>query len=235
MLQFKKLTDLFSPSLRFMLVVIWLCAGITVWASGGKDNPVTRMSKLQAMIRSNPDNVPALVEAGQIYLDMRDYDGCRRMASMLENVSISNPDSVSAKFRARLLMGKANSMAGNSDDAKMQLSQALLIAQNSKSVRDIIDANDAMGEWCSKYDEDFPTAINHYNTALAEARGLGDPLIISRVLNNEAEAYLWRRDYSGIRFAREAMEYAKKSGDQRSIFTALLTMAHFYTNYYGIR
>lgn len=235
MLRFKNLIDRFSPSLRFMLVVIWLCAGITVWASGGKDNPVTRMSKLQAVIRTDPANVSALVEAGELYLDMYDPEGAVKIASRLETVSINNPDSVSAKFKARLFMGLANTMMENADDAYLQLSQALLIADNNRIPVDIIDANDAIGNWCSKYGEDFTSAIKYYNTALAEARALGDPLLISRILNNEAEAYLWRGDYSGIRFAREALEYAKKAENPRATLSALITLAHLSLNYYGLR
>ena len=53
------------------------------------DTPVKRMSQYLATLKDNPDNIGALIGAGQIYLDLYDYEGCIGIARRLESIGCS--------------------------------------------------------------------------------------------------------------------------------------------------
>lgn len=205
------------------LLILTLCPAPMVNASVTNVNPVTRMSRLQAEIKDDPGNTDAIIEAAHLYISMSDYDGCRRMASQLENIALENPDSVRVMFQARLLLGLVNAETGNVDDALSQLSKARLVAESSGNIHDIVDAHRALGRWYSIFSEDFTSSISHYDAALSGARSIDDPLLLSDVLCDMAEAYLFRCDYSGIRFAQESLIVARETGNKEAILRSLVT------------
>lgn len=197
------------------------------------DTPVQRMSQLLATLREQPDNIDALVRAGQIYLDLCDYDGSRRMAQRLEDIACRCPDSISALYYAKLINGCSNAMSGRGKEAINQLHQAVMIAENHSMTLELAKANNALGFCYINYDVDFGRGLDIFNMALKAAQESGSQHMVAAVLNNMADAYLWRYDFSGIRFAEEALNISRNIGDDYGILISTINLAHFSSYFEG--
>lgn len=216
--------------LRFLFMSVLL--GISVLVSYA-DTPVKRMSQLIAMLKEKPDDIETLIQTGQVYLDLCDYDGCRRMAQQLENIACRTPDSISALCYAKLLQGCANTLSGNGDAAFTQLHQALMIAENNAMYTEMAKANNALGFSYVNFDKDFGEGLRYYSSALESARASNSGRMVAVVLNNLADAYLWRHDFSGIRFAEEALNISRNADDSYGVLVSTLNLAHFTCYYSG--
>lgn len=195
------------------------------------DIPVKRMSQLLATLKEEPDNIEALIQAGQIYLDLCDYDGSKRMAGRLEDIACRYPDSISALYYAKLLNGCTYAMSGNSKDAIAQLRQALIVAENNSMPLEQAKADNILGFCYINYDIDFCQGLEIFNEALKAAHESGSQQMVAAVLNNLTDAYLWRHDFSGMRFAEEALKISRNIGDSYGTLISLLNIAHI-TCYY---
>lgn len=78
------------------------------------------------------------------------------------------------------------------------------------------------------YTYDLANAINYYYHGLECAKGAGDDRMYYQLLNNMANAYLEQGDTTGIRYARECLEYAKKIDDSWLKFSSSLCIADMY-------
>jgi len=216
--------------MQLLVTVIFFTVAFATYA----EIPVKRMSQWLAVLKENPDDINALVNAGQIYLDLCDYDGSRRMAERLEDIAYRNPDSVSALYYAKLIQGCVNAQSGHGKEAFTQLKQALSIAENNKKQTGIAKANNALGFCYVNYDKDFSKGLDMFNAALKAARESGSQHLTAVVLNNLADAYLWRHDFSGIRFVEEALNISRNSGDSYGMLLSYLNLAHFKCYYQNL-
>lgn len=217
--------------LSLLLVAVILITGTL---ASHAEIPVKRMSQWLAMLKENPDDTKALINAGQIYLDLCDYDGSRRMAARLEDIACRHPDSISALYYAKLIYGCTNAMSGRGDEAFTQLHQALSIAENNSLLPEVAKANNALGFCYVNFDKDFGSGLNVLNAALKAARTSGSQQLVSEILNNIAEAYLWRHDFSGIRFVEEALNISRNGGDNYGMLLSYVNLAHFKCYYQGL-
>lgn len=207
---------------------------ITATFASHAEIPVKRMSKWLATLREEPDNINALIHAGQIYLDLCDYDGSRRMAERLEDIACSHPDSIMALYYGKLIHGCTNALSGHGNEAITQLSQALAVAENNSMLPEIAKANNALGFCYVNFDKDFSEGLAVFNTALKAARESGSQQLTAVVLNNLADAYLWRHDFSGIRFVEEALDISRNCSDSYGMLLSYLNIAHFKCYYQGL-
>lgn len=216
--------------LHLLLAVVFITATFATHA----EIPVKRMSQWLAVLKENPDDIDALVNAGQIYLDLCDYDGSLRMARQLEDIACRQPDNAKALYYAKLLLGCTNAMSGHGDEAVTQLSQARTIAENNSMRSELVKADVALGFCYVNFDKDFSEGLAKLNSALKVAREGGLQIQAAVVLNNLADAYLWRHDFSGIRFAEEALNISRNCGDSYSLLISYVNLAHFKCYYRGV-
>lgn len=213
----------------YIMWILILIAGWGVCARASEPLAVQRMSRLLMELKSSPEDIGLLSEAGWLYLDMADADGARKMALRLENAGCKHPDSVGAHFYSRIIKGYADVMSGKGRDAIETLKQAYYVAEANGMVREQAMAYNALGYCLISLDVNFSQGLDYYNEALSLAKEADDPALIVRILNNIAEAYLWRHDFSGVRFAEEAHAIAKKNDDKRGMLGATLLLAHYKT------
>lgn len=217
----------------FQHLLLPLLYGICALAAHA-DIPVKRMSQVLATLKEQPDNIEALIQAGQIYIDLCDYEGSRRMARRLEDISCRCPDSISALYYAKLLNGCTYAMSGNSKDAMAELNQALIVAENNSLTLEKAKADNILGFCYINYDIDFSRGLEIFNEALKAAREAGSHQMVAAVLNNITDAYLWRHDFSCMRFAEEALNISRNAGDSYGILISLLNIAHVTCYYDGL-
>ncbi|MFG6423071.1 MAG: helix-turn-helix domain-containing protein, partial [Paramuribaculum sp.] len=191
------------------------------------DTPVKRISQYLATLKDNPDDISALIGAGRIYLDMYDYDGCMSMGHRLENIGCGCPDSISARFYAKLLQGLAYARKCNGREAVSQLSRAVIIAENNMMEVEQAEASNELGLCYICFDIDFGLGLDSFNAALKAARKSGSQQLTADILCNISDAYLWRHDFSGIGFVEEALNISRNIGDNRSIQRCALALAHY--------
>lgn len=199
------------------------------------DTPVKRMSQYLATLKDNPDNIDALIGAGQIYLDLYDYEGCIGIARRLESIGCSYPDSINARYHAKLLLGRANIHKGDCPEAVAQLRKAITIAQDHSMVAELAEATNELGLCYINFDIDFGLGLNSFNTALKAARESGSQQLAAEILCNISDAYLWRHDFSGIGFVEEALTISRNIGDKRIIQRCALALAHYSCYNYKYR
>ncbi len=192
-------------------------------------SPVQNMSHLLAELKSNPDDVAALIEASETYLDLCDYDGAQRMAHRLETVSHTSPDSVKALFYSRLLSGRASLMAGHGNEGVRSITDAYQIADRHEMMAAKALAGGMMGYCYVNLDLNFALGLEYYNTALAEARAIGDQRLVIDILNYITEAYLWNHDFSGVKFSVEALKLSREYGYDYGVLMSLLNLVHCQT------
>lgn len=219
---------------NIILQLLVTVAFFTVTFASHAEIPVKRMSQWLAALRENPDDINALINAGQIYMDLCDYDGSRRIANRLEDIACRYPDSIMALYYGKFIHGCTNAMSGHCNEAVTQLTQALSVAESNSMLPEIAKANNALGFCYVNYDRDFSEGLDVFNIALKAARESGSQQLTSIVLNNLADAYLWRHDFSGIRFVEEALNISRNCGDSYGMLLSYLNIAHFKCYYQGL-
>lgn len=207
----------------FTLLLMMLVGTGTIHAAP----PVKRMSQYLATLKDNPDNIGALIGARQIYLDLYDYEECIGMARRLESIGCSYPDSINARYHAKLLLGRANIRRGDCPEAVAQLCKAITIAQDHSMVAELAEATNELGLCYINFDIDFGLGLDSFNTALKAARESGSQQLAAEILCNISDAYLWRHDFSGIGFVEEALTISRNIGDKRIIQRCALALAHY--------
>ncbi|MDE6371255.1 MAG: hypothetical protein K2K92_07180, partial [Duncaniella sp.] len=188
---------------------------------------VQRMSHILLELKSQPNDIALLSEAGRLYLDMSDTEGARNMAARLEDISYKHTDSVAATYHARMLKGWADIMSGKGRESVEKFTQALYVAQANEMKQEEAMAYNALGYCMVNLDIDFTRGLEYFNEALTIAKDNDYSDLVVQILNNQADAYLWRHDFSGVRFAEEALALSKKNDDQRGILESTLLIAHF--------
>lgn len=191
-------------------------------------SPIKRMPQLLNEIKEHPDNISAISEAADIYLLMNDTEGASAMASRLEEIACRCPDSINARWQSKLINGWVNIAKGNGNQALTHLNHALMIAQANDITVGVAESHQALGYCYSNLFEDFTVSIEHFTAAMQAARKLNDKPLLANVTTNLADVYLWKRDFSGVKYAEEALILAKEGGDPKAIGNAKLNIAHFY-------
>ncbi len=216
--------------IHLLVTVIFFTVAFATYA----EIPVKRMSHWLAVLKENPDDINALVNAGQIYIDLCDYDGSRRMAERLEDIACRQPDSIAALYYAKLIEGTSNALSGHGKEAFTQLQHALAIAESNSMHAGIAKANNALGFCYVNYEKDFSQGLDLFNDAIKAARASGSQQLTAVVLNNLADAYLWRHDFSGMRFVEEALNISRNIGDSYGLLISYVNLAHFKCYYQGL-
>ncbi len=189
--------------------------------------PVQRMSHLLAELKKNPNDIQALIDASLTYFDLCDYEGAKQMASRLEAAARHDSDSVRALFYSSLLSGRADLTTGHAKAGIDKALQALDIASRHNMPYEKAQASELLGFGYVNYDLDLTTGLTYYKDALSYAKVSGRPQLAISILNNISDAYRCKQDFSGIKFAEEALAQSREIDYKYGILTSLLNVAHF--------
>lgn len=189
--------------------------------------PVQRMSHLLAALKKNPNDIQSLIDASLTYFDLCDYEGAKQMSSRLETAARHDSDSVRALFYSRLLTGRAALMTGEVKVGIDKAQQALDIASRHNMISEKAMASNLVGFGYVSNELDLAQGLTYYTDALNYAKASGNQQLVISILNNIAEAYRWKQDFSGVRYAEEALVQSRESDYKYGILTSLINVAHF--------
>lgn len=185
------------------------------------------MSQLLADLKKNPNDVQALIDASITYIDLCDYDGARQMASRLQSVGHQSTDSLTPLFYSHLLSGWISIISGRVSDGIGDITEALRISQSHDMPRQQALANNLLGVGYVNHELDVTKSLRLYSEALGAARLLDDYRLEVSVLNNLADAYLWEKDLSGVKYAEEALKLSRDNDYDYGVMISMINIIHF--------
>lgn len=165
---------------------------------------------------------------GYRYLMLGDSQGASACGKRLLQLANIEKDSYFAELYGHLFLGMATVDSDKGYDCFTHLHKALLLAEQSHNHDALAAAYNALGNYTLFVNDDSYTAISWYFKALEEAKLIGDNRRYAAYLSNIAGAYTIREDLSGLSFAEEAIEWARKSNEQATLYYALLTATNYY-------
>lgn len=226
--------------IRYILLMVVVLTQLSVHPCSASEyqSPVQRMSHLLAELKKNPGDVQALIDASITYIDLCDYDGARQMASRLEAVSRHSADSVKARFYSRYLAGWTSLITGHVQEGINDVAEACLIAESHDMALQQAMAENLLGFGYANLEVDVTKGLSYYSKALAAARHLDNDTLVISVLNNLADAYLWEKDFSGVKYAEEALKLSRIHDYDYGIAVSMLIIIQFRlfntSNYEGV-
>lgn len=165
---------------------------------------------------------------GYRYLMLGDSQGAIACGKRLLQLANIEKDSYFAELYGYLFLGMATVDSDKGYDCFTHLHKALLLAEQSHNHDALAAVYNTLGNYSLFVNDDSYTAISWYFKALEEAKLIGDNRRYAAYLSNIAGAYTIREDLSGLSFAEEAIEWARKSNEQATLYYALLTATSYY-------
>ena len=203
----------FLPLLKICLAVcVWMW---TLWPASA------RAEELPAL----PSDYEGLREAGIRFLNQGDLSLARQCGERLLQLEGPEGGRYPAALYGHLLLGLANTESGSDSACYVHLETARAGAERHRDYEALMMVLNGFGNYSMFDNNDVYTALSYYFQALEEGKRVDNRRLYAMVLSNISGAYFMRGDFSGLRYADEAIRIAREEEEPVPLFYATMNRA----------
>lgn len=203
----------FLPLLKICLAVcVWMW---TLWPASA------RAEELPAL----PSDYEGLREAGIRSLNQGDLSLARQCGERLLQLEGPEGERYPAALYGHLLLGLANTESGSDSACYVHLETARAGAERHRDYEALMMVLNGFGNYSMFDNNDVYTALSYYFLALEEGKRVDNRRLYAMVLSNISGAYFMRGDFSGLRYADEAIRIAREEEEPVPLFYATMNRA----------
>ena len=205
-----------------ILPLLKICLGVCVWI----------WTLWPASVRAEePSALPSIYEdlreAGIRFLNQGDLALARHCGERLLQLAGPEEERHPAVLYSHLLLGLAGTESGADSACYVHLETARALAGRQRDYEALMMALNGFGNYALFHNNDVYTALSYYFQALEEGKRVDNRRLYAMVLSNISGAYFMRGDFSGLRYADEAIRIAQAEDEPVPLFHATMNRAIF--------
>lgn len=205
-----------------ILPLLKICLGVCVWIWALWPASV-RAEEPSAL----PSSYEDLREAGIRFLNQGDLALARHCGERLLQLAGPEEERHPAVLYSHLLLGLAGTESGADSVCYVHLETARALAGRQRDYEALMMALNGFGNYALFHNNDVYTALSYYFQALEEGKRVDNRRLYAMVLSNISGAYFMRGDFSGLRYADEAIRIAQAEDEPVPLFHATMNRAIF--------
>ena len=172
-----------------------------------------------------PSDYEGLREAGIRSLNQGDLSLARQCGERLLQLEGPKGERYPAALYGHLLLGLANTESGSDSACYVHLETARAGAERHRDYEALMMVLNGFGNYSMFDNNDVYTALSYYFQALEEGKRVDNRRLYAMVLSNISGAYFMRGDFSGLRYADEAIRIAREEEEPVPLFYATMNRA----------
>ncbi|MDE6370897.1 MAG: helix-turn-helix domain-containing protein [Duncaniella sp.] len=207
-----------------IFIIALLAPGVAVSAKEHGDR-----ARLEEYLRSHPNDVDSLVALAHVYIHLHEYELAQEMGNRLLEMGRKQDNWQHVAMPGLVVIGYAAALTGQQELAYRSLTRAQAIAQSVNDHDALASVFNGLALYETTFSADPYAAISYYYQGLEHAKAAGNTSRYAMLLGNLSQIYIARSDLSGMEYARQAYELAKRHGYQVPLYYASLGLAQYYT------
>lgn len=204
--------------IRFILIFLWWILSLSALA----DTLSVRDTRVL------PTDKERLHEEAFHYLYHGNTSLARKCGQRLLELGELQNDRAYGQLYGHLILGLANTESGLSTEGYTHLETARALATQYHNHEALMLVLNGFGNYAMFAYDDVYTAISYYFQALEEAKHTGNRRQYAMILSNISGAYFMRNDSSGLVYAEEAVDIARKTKEPVPLFYGTVNAALYY-------
>lgn len=214
--------------LKLFVYIVPLCfllfmSGGAAWAENADSSTVAPYLKV---LDRNPNDQEALWAVGFHYLGLGNNAEARKYGRRL--LEVGEKDCPYAELYGHLILGLADIESRNSTKSYEHLEMARNLAERMRNHEALTYILNGFGHYALFVHDDTYSALSYYFQALDEVRICQDVRMHATLLSNISGVYWMRNDISGLKFAKEAIDIARKGNKIIPLFYGTVNAALYY-------
>lgn len=207
-----------------IFIIALLAPGVAVSAKEHGDR-----ARLEEYLRSHPSDVDSLIGLAHVYIHLHEYELAQEMGNRLLEMGRKQDNWQHVAMPGLIIIGYSAALTGQQELAYRSLTRAQAIAQSVNDHDALASVFNGLALYETTFSADPYAAISYYYQGLEHAKAAGNTSRYAMLLGNLSQIYIARSDLSGMEYARQAYELAKRHGYQVPLYYASLGLAQYYT------
>lgn len=209
----------------YYTILFFCCIFISINVKG-ENSLKEGISKMENILKDNPNDLKALRELCFLYLNKADYHTAFRYGKDLERLSKNKPHNEEDYIFSQIILGQAYLMLHKPDTAYNYLMEAEQKSIILKKDTALCSAYNGLGLYALNVENDHYHALSYFFKGLEIANKLSYERLSSLLLANISTLYYLKNDTTGYKYAQQCYELGHKRNDVFLMYIGSLCNAY---------